>query len=385
MGLRSALHSAETFPDTVQDNTDLSGTDFGQNNIVTFNPASASTAIAVAQSGIMSYPTGAAAQSGGSHLLGHFGFVQVGDSRSSLWAVGGENRVDNGDAVMAKSYGTFSYVGANAGTITASFGHYAQWASNSGTISLAVGHTIDAVLNTGTIDLLIGSYVPTLSPGPTGTITGITGFRFEQQTDAQVGTAICIDNNDPDAIIDSLGQIFGPGRQEISPPVHPGIAVNRYYHIADVETMITAPMGADVMYTGLFHVPHRTAWTRIGLEVTVGAVGSIRLGIYNVAAGIPTSLVLDCGTIDANTVAINEITIAQTLEAGNYALVAISDATPTVRWCSTPVGGYTHGSTDGINTEPTWYRIFTYAALPDPYGTPVYAGLACPNIMMRVV
>ena len=83
---------------------------------------------------------------------------------------------------------------------------------------------------------------------------------------------------------------------------------------------------------------------RIGAEVTAGGGASsvIRLGIYNhnYTTGLPSSLVLDAGTIDGNAVAVQEITISQAVTVGVYWLVAVAQGTgtPSMRTPAVPVG-----------------------------------------------
>ncbi len=99
------------------------------------------------------------------------------------------------------------------------------------------------------------------------------------------------------------------------------------------------------------------------------------------AAGIPTSLVLDAGTVSTGTTGAKEITISQAITAGAYALVAVFDAAPTMNalgrgtdaasghpslWGSAGVFG-------GAEYPYNQYKAFAYAALENPFtGTPTY-------------
>jgi hypothetical protein len=59
----------------------------------------------------------------------------------------------------------------------------------------------------------------------------------------------------------------------------------------------------------------------------VGASGAvIRLGIYSPSSstGLPSTLVLDAGTVDATSTGYKQITISQSLNAGHYYLCALS-------------------------------------------------------------
>ena len=108
-----------------------------------------------------------------------------------------------------------------------------------------------------------------------------------------------------------------------------------YKYLGGIASTLTAAgaLAANTAHIQPFAVKQTQTFTAIGIEVTTasGAGTLIRLGIYNVANGVPTSLVLDAGTVAASSTGIKEITISQSLSQGLYALVAVSDSTPTVR------------------------------------------------------
>lgn len=85
------------------------------------------------------------------------------------------------------------------------------------------------------------------------------------------------------------------------------------------------------VYTRPFLVPYKRAFDRLGVQVSgVGpANGVIRLGIYT-GAGVPTTLLLDAGTVSCATTGAKEVTISQTLDPGIYWLAACAqgDASP---------------------------------------------------------
>ena len=75
---------------------------------------------------------------------------------------------------------------------------------------------------------------------------------------------------------------------------------------------------------------------RIGTEITTGAAGSaVRLGLYtnDTSTGLPSSLLLDAGTVDGSSTGVKEITISQTIAATDvYWLVAVAQGgTPAAR------------------------------------------------------
>lgn len=132
---------------------------------------------------------------------------------------------------------------------------------------------------------------------------------------------------------------------------------------------------ADFLSFMPFLVPKSITLDRIAMEVTViGTIGSvIRLGIYDSLNSIPNALVLDAGTILADSATVQAITINQVLTPGLYWLVMVTNSlvSPTLRTipaasCS-PVCGAP--STFGAAATTSKYtRAFPYAALPASAG-----------------
>jgi hypothetical protein len=73
-----------------------------------------------------------------------------------------------------------------------------------------------------------------------------------------------------------------------------------------------------------FFVPATTTFDRIACNVTTQgtAAALVRLGVYNMAAGLPTTLELDAGDVQADTPGQKEVTISLTLQRGWYGLAA---------------------------------------------------------------
>lgn len=96
----------------------------------------------------------------------------------------------------------------------------------------------------------------------------------------------------------------------------------------------TAVLTADVTYYGPFILQTQVTADRIAAEVTsAGAAGKvIRMGIYNADFDWqPTTLVVDGGTIAADSATVQTVTISQVLVPGRYLLALNSNGTPTVR------------------------------------------------------
>lgn len=173
-------------------------------------------------------------------------------------------------------------------------------------------------------------------------------------------------------------------------PSHPGYAANLYYpSIFPQYNVGGAAVTDDVLYLTPFLVGVTTTFTRIGLEVTSLSAGAARLGIYNFTDGLPGTLVLDAGTINTGSAAVLEVTISQELFPGWYFLAVVFNATPSVRFGPAPttfavMAGWGFNGAPG-NVGEFINKVFTYAALPTPFGTPTYTTLSGPLMHMRVV
>ena len=97
-----------------------------------------------------------------------------------------------------------------------------------------------------------------------------------------------------------------------------------YYHSPSQQPDGTIAHGVGDLIAAPFPVHSTMTFDRIGLEVTTSAAsGVVRLGIYGDSDGIPGSLILDAGTVDASTTGAKEITISQQLTPGMYYLAAV--------------------------------------------------------------
>lgn len=104
----------------------------------------------------------------------------------------------------------------------------------------------------------------------------------------------------------------------------------------------TTPTTAGIISNRLYYLPYlittSTTFDRMAIE-HLGAVGGalsvVRMGIYTSSAGLPSTRVLDAGTIDLTTaLAFKTITISQTLTPGLYFLAVVAQVTsgaPTFR------------------------------------------------------
>jgi hypothetical protein len=129
---------------------------------------------------------------------------------------------------------------------------------------------------------------------------------------------------------------------------------------------------ADRIVYQPFIVPVTTTFTRIGVAVNAGAAGNARLGIYNAADGVPTSLVLDAGEINTATSGTKEITISQELSPGMYFLAqTYSSGSPTMKRGSSNASMISQviGNDSPDNQITSYIETRSYSALPSSAGT----------------
>ncbi len=165
-----------------------------------------------------------------------------------------------------------------------------------------------------------------------------------------------------------------------------GYALNRY----NFGLATAATSGAAVTANRLYAVPYvvgaTTTFTRIGINVTSAIAGNARLGIYNWADGVPSTLVLDCGTVSTSSTGDKEITISQSLTAGVYALAVVFDAAPSVAVANERnLINYLVGDVSSTGNNVFQYMAHTYGALPASFSAPTYTGTASPVLWMRKV
>lgn len=150
----------------------------------------------------------------------------------------------------------------------------------------------------------------------------------------------------------------------------PGLRASRYYGSFPAAAVTTFAITANRLYYFPFFVPQATTFTRIGINVTTGAAGNARLGIYANSNGIPSGApTLDAGTVDVSTTGEKEIVISQALAAGWHWLALVSDVAPTLTAenLATAVLLCNVGSLSGAAGNVTHVQqSFTYAALPTP-------------------
>lgn len=120
-------------------------------------------------------------------------------------------------------------------------------------------------------------------------------------------------------------------------------SLNYYTSTFNSTALFTMP--ASYQYFIPFYVPVSTSFDRIAIRAWSTYAGfstTVRLGVYNSSAGLPTTVLFDAGTVSVATAnSLSTITITQTLSAGWY-------------WLSCAVGT--------VSTTPTFYGSSTFTA-----------------------
>ena len=137
-----------------------------------------------------------------------------------------------------------------------------------------------------------------------------------------------------------------------------------------------ATLGIGTLRCAPFRVPNSVTLTKIGAEVTVvGDAGSkVRLGIYKNSANLPSTLVLDAGTIAGDNATAQSITISQALTPDWYwacgVVQNVTTTQPTVRTAVplTPAPGMTTGSFSSSSIQtPIAVQTSVTGALPSTF------------------
>jgi len=225
--------------------------------------------------------------------------------------------------------------------------------------------------------------------GPAGSISDFSGVTGATITASDIIIFSDVDDSNAsrtDTVQGILDLVTTPSVDGIN---NGGYADNRYYRgIGEVSA--NSAFAANKLWAVPFAIGETTTFTRIGAQVaSIPAAGAARLGIYNMAGGVPTSLVLDAGTIDVSTTGEKEITISQTLDAGFYCLALVGNATPTLikieNTADADFGSFIMGGASGSGFIDGFSVSHTYGALPDPFGTPALEASGVPLLWLRKV
>lgn len=159
-----------------------------------------------------------------------------------------------------------------------------------------------------------------------------------------------------------------------------------WYHqgVNQIGLTTLGALAANYLHGIPFVVTKTCTADRIAMEITVaGTAGSkVRLGIYlDNGSNSPGNLLVDAGTINADSATVQSITINQVLNPGLYWLAWVMNAASSPTFRAIPAAGQScilgQKSTLGAMPNTLLAVAFTYAALPTPFttfaGTDIYA------------
>ena len=144
-------------------------------------------------------------------------------------------------------------------------------------------------------------------------------------------------------------------------PVHPGVAVNRYYTSPTIVPATSASVVvADTAYWQPIILP-RSFVNRIGISVSTGAAGLARVALYTNANNVPGTLIVDGGELDTTNIAVVEATISVTLPDAWVWMASVFNATPQCH-VGTAANTWIRGGDTATGTGRGMTSTFTFGA-----------------------
>ncbi len=171
---------------------------------------------------------------------------------------------------------------------------------------------------------------------------------------------------------------------------HPDFKASTYYTHQYTEGNSTIGINANSIYYHPIYIPIATTFTKIGLEVTTTTgAGNARLGLYQSAFGVPSKLILDCGTVSLAANAVVEVSTTLTVSpavyrSGLYFIACVTNATPTVRAQALRGQNLLGCNSSGASSTTMYTESFTYAALPTTPSPSANASTAVPRFWIRL-
>lgn len=283
---------------------------------------------------------------------------------------------------------------AGSGTHDKIVGTLLQHNPTGGNVTALVGN--ESEIGSLGASTLIGNYVANYVPDMSGVtnigggskttngnVSNIYSFACEHYLSKMKNTGQYM------KAVDALGA--ASIMQEISPSYHPGYVASQYYGPRGRTGAVTPiALTQNVVYMTPIHIAERTAFTKIGCNVTTAvAASNIHIGLYYVTGGQLSTRIIDTGDISSATTGVKETTITSTvLEAGTYmAVIQCSGVGVSVNGVTLPalLDMFGVSTNTGVDCTP-YYNPGAYAAFPSPFGfTIAYAdtSLVVPFIWLR--
>ncbi|MBD2168074.1 hypothetical protein H6G04_27185 [Calothrix membranacea FACHB-236] len=161
------------------------------------------------------------------------------------------------------------------------------------------------------------------------------------------------------------------------PVLHPGYESGLYYGPFFVGTTSSYTLLANTIYYQFTYIPRDVTISGLAINVTTASSGaSMRLGIYSVANGNASSLIVDAGTVSIGTTGQKDAAFSRFLAAGWYAFTSTASAAGGVVTGAAPsAANFPFVGLSGVQTYGGIGKsgAFTYGSLPSTAPT-AYSG-----------
>ncbi len=227
---------------------------------------------------------------------------------------------------------------------------------NSAQILLQKGYSSRAILG------LLGDNNLTLKVSPDGSAwsTVFTVDRNSAQVSAKWGIQ---------PPLWPMKSLLGSGGQRIA-PIGAGVTSN-------------VAVTANRLYMLPVIIPYDISIVAMGVRITTGASGNVRLGLYQDNQGHPGTLLYEGVPISTSATGLSEVSLSQSLSAGVYWLAAVFNAAPTV---NSHTGAAMGRDSLSATSAPIsgYFRAFTYGVLPVDESAQSYvaSSVAMPTVML---
>jgi hypothetical protein len=234
------------------------------------------------------------------------------------------------------------------------------------------GSAVGAILNFGVPQ---GPTGPTGVTGSTGSqgITGPTGSQGVTGSAGATGSTGSTGATGATGSTGSTGATGATGTAAISAQLP--FASGGVYRSAIQQTTGAQTFALTTTYYTPFYVGASTSFDRIGITTgAIGTAGTVRLGIYNDTNGVPSTVVLDAGTVStvvsASPAAVSA-TISQTLSPGWYWLASNQQTGSAANTFAGSVGGSGSGPHQRISSTTSLVTAaqFTQSGVSGAFAT----------------